>query len=170
MAKCPVCNKNLIFSMSDNKWMCPSGCDLQGIKIHEDVMLTHTPKTANNSRFMDMSDNGSKLQKASIIYCAIGVIAYLAFAITCFVAGDKMSGYTFLGAIIDVAFYSAIAYVVGGTFNNVNMNCAEIKMSGLREEKNAELLNKCLDKINMQSKCILELTKEIESLKKEINK
>ena len=170
MAKCPVCNKNLIFSMSDNKWMCPSGCDLQGIKVHEQVMLANTPKTANNSMVMDRSNNGRKLQMASTVYCAIGVIAYLIFAIICFVAGDKISGYTLLGSIIDVAFYSAIAYVVGGIFNNVNMNYAEIKMSSLREDKNAELLNKCIEKINMQSKCILELTKEIEALKKEINK
>ena len=88
----------------------------------------------------------------------------------CSVAEDAISGYAYLGSILDLALFSAIAYVVGDIFSRVNSNFCEIKQNSINEIKNTELLNKCIEKIDMQSKCILELTKEIESLKKEINK
>ncbi|MBO7221644.1 MAG: hypothetical protein J6V37_01215, partial [Clostridia bacterium] len=59
---------------------------------------------------------------------------------------------------------------VGDIFSRVNSNFCETKQNSINEIKNTELLNKCIEKIDMQSKCILELTKEIEALKKEINK
>ena len=94
----------------------------------------------------------------------------MVLAFICFVEEDAISGYAYLGSILNVAFYAAIAYVVGDTFSRVGFNAQEIKMSSLREDKNAELLNQCIEKIDKQQKYILELTKKIDSIEKEMNK
>ena len=170
MAKCPICKKNLVFSMSENTWKCPSGCNLQGKKIQEEQKPANLPQKTQKSKAVMNSATGYRLSVASIIYFIIGAIINLVFAIMCFVAEDAISGYAYLGSILDLALFSAIAYVVGDIFSRVNSNFCETKQNSINEIKNTELLNKCIEKIDMQSKCILELTKEIEALKKEINK
>ena len=43
-------------------------------------------------------------------------------------------------------------------------------MSSLREDKNTELLNQCIEKIDKQQNYILQLTKKIDQMEKEMNK
>ena len=166
MAKCPICKKNLTFSMSENTWKCPSGCNLQGKKINEEQKPVILPKKSKNSTAVKGVNTGYRLSVAAFIYFIIAVITHIVFAIICSVAEDKISVYAHVGSILDVAFYSAIAYVVGDTFSRVNFNSHEIKMSSLREDKNTELLNQCIEKIDKQQNYILQLTKRLTRWKK----
>ena len=68
MAKCPICKKNLVFSMSENTWKCPSGCNLQGKKIQEEQKPANLPQKAQKSKAVMNSATGYRLSVASIIY------------------------------------------------------------------------------------------------------
>ena len=173
MLKCPKCGATLVED-SDGRYFCPMGCKLTINSSKTDSVENNThlnmPDSTNNSFLNERKESGNKLQVASMIYFAIGAIAYIVLAAISFSAGDKLSGFVYIGSILEVAFYSAIAYTVGGTFNVAYHNSHSVKENRTIVAQNQELLNKCIEKINMQSKCILELAKEIEALKKEINK
>ena len=190
MAKCPKCNKELIYSMSENRWKCPAGCDSKSVKLGERAqqnvvknnaandnseIVKRLRESANkqkvaNSTVMDRNKTGNTIQTIAVIYGLLGIIAYIILAVICFIGENKMQGFVYLGTILDVVFVSAAGYVAGSAHNKATSNSNVIRLNARHEATDTERLNKCIDKINMQSKCILELTKEIESLKKEINK
>ena len=112
---------------------------------------------------------GTRLCTASIIYFVVGAIVYLILAIICYVEGDGISGSAYLGSIVDVAFYSLIAYVVGKNFSISGRNnkgiVREINTANIiRENTEIELYE-----IKEQQKLIISLLEKIEKLEAEKN-
>ena len=113
--------------------------------------------------------NGQRLKTAALVYFIIGAIGYLIISIILFSAGDDLSGSVYLGSIVDVAFYSAIAYVVGDTLDMTLVGNKRILEHIKQESITKKSIDICIEKIDEQQKCIVELIKKIETLEENIN-